>query len=79
MPYEAILEAEKRRSVKHAKKIVSDMIVESKIRRVPVAWMLSSAEEEALEARGEMAAMGLWSHCHVLNFEERDACFHVNG
>jgi hypothetical protein len=69
MSYEDILEAERRRSVKDAKTIAGDRIVATETSRVPVARMLSSAEEEALEARRELAAMGLQDYCHVLNFE----------
>jgi hypothetical protein len=69
MSYGDILEAERRRSVKDAKKIVGDDIIVTETPCVPVARMLSSAEEEALDARRELAAMGLRDYCLVLNFE----------
>ncbi|KAF1818790.1 uncharacterized protein K489DRAFT_373798 [Dissoconium aciculare CBS 342.82] len=73
MSYEDILEAERQRSVRGAKKIARGTTIATETPYVAVARTLSSAEEEALEARRELAAMGLQDHCHVFNFE-KDTC-----
>lgn len=71
MSYVDILEAERRRSQREVKtksnKGKGDPTTQAP--QVPVARMLSFADEEVLDARRELVEMGLQGFCHVINFE----------
>ena len=81
MTYDDILEAQRKRAEKERNKTETSkkdtgelpLVESTQNPRVPVARMLTDADEEALESAREIATMELTQYCHILNFE-RPTC-----
>ena len=66
MSHDDKVEAQRKRSEKEAGKTQCSKLIQ--VRSVPIARLLSSVDEEILEAKREIEGMGLTRFCHVLNF-----------